>query len=46
MADVQQKLLRHANISTAQQYGSPPMENQRRANSMVVRKILFRKSDK
>jgi hypothetical protein len=42
--DVQQKLLRHAQISTTQQYGGPPMENQRRANSEVVRKLLFRKS--
>lgn len=42
--DVQQKLLRHAHISTTQQYGGPPMENQRRANSVVVRKILFRTS--
>jgi integrase len=42
--DVQQKLLRHAQISTTQQYGGPPMENQRRANSKVVRKLLFRES--
>jgi integrase len=42
--DVQQKLLRHAQISTTQQYGGPPMENQRRANSLVVRKLLFRES--
>jgi|ERR1700722_13286900 hypothetical protein len=42
--DVQQKLLRHAQISTTQEYGGPPMENQRRANSKVVRKLLFRES--
>lgn len=42
--DVQQKLLRHAQISTTQDYGGPPMENQRRANSKVVRQILFRRS--
>jgi integrase len=29
--DVQQKLMRHAQISTTQQYGGPPMENKRRA---------------
>ena len=39
--DVQQKLMRHAQISTTQQYGGPPMENQRRADSKVVRKISF-----
>lgn len=42
--DVQQKLLRHAQITTTQQYGGPPMDNQRRANSQVVRPILLRKS--
>jgi integrase len=42
--DVQQKLRPHAQISTTQQYGGPPMENQRRANSKVVRKLLFRES--
>jgi integrase len=43
--DVQQKLMRHAQILTTQQYGAPPMENQRRANSNVVRKLLpFRKA--
>jgi integrase len=42
--DVQQKLMRHAQISTTQQYGGPPMENQRRANSKVSRKVLFRES--
>ena len=40
--DVQQKLLRHAQLSTTQQYGGPPMENQRRANTKVVRKLLRR----
>jgi len=42
--DVQQKLLRHAHLSTTEQYGGPPMENRRKANSMVARKILSRKS--
>jgi hypothetical protein len=42
--DVQQKLMRHAQKSTTQQYGGPPMENQRRANSKVSRKVLFRQS--
>lgn len=42
--DVQQKLMRHAHISTTQDYGGPPMENRRRANTMVVRQILVRKS--
>jgi integrase len=41
--DVQQKLMRRAHMSTTEQYGGPPMENRRKANSMVVRKILFRK---
>jgi integrase len=38
--DVQQELMRHAQISATQQYGGPPMENQRPANSNVVRKSL------
>lgn len=42
--DVQQKLLRHAQITTTQQYGGPPMDNQRRANSKLVRPILLRNS--
>jgi integrase len=42
--DVQQKLMRHAQISTTQQDGGPPMENQSRANSKVVRRVLFRQS--
>jgi integrase len=42
--DVQQKLMRQAQISTTMQYGGPPMDNQRRANSKVVRSILRRKS--
>jgi integrase len=42
--DVQQKLLRHAQMSTTEQYGGPPMENRRQANSKVNRKILSRKS--
>jgi len=42
--DVQQKLMRQAQISTTMQYGGAPMENRRLANSMVVKKILQRKS--
>ncbi len=44
LIDVQQKLLRHAQISTTQQYGGPPMENQRRANSKVVKNLLSHRS--
>ena len=44
--DVQQKLMRHAHISTTEQYGGPPIENQREANSVVVREILTRKSSR
>lgn len=42
--DVQQKLMRQAQISTTMQYGGPPMDNRRRANSKVVRRILRQKS--
>lgn len=42
--DVQQKLLRHADIRTTTQYGDVPEENKRKANSDVVRTILSRKS--
>jgi integrase len=42
--DVQQKLMRHADLSTTSQYGGPPMENRRQANSNVVRAILVRRS--
>lgn len=42
--DVQQRLMRQANISTTMQCGGAPMENQRRANSTVVRAILKRHS--
>ena len=38
------KLMRHAHLSTMDDYGSPPMENRRQANSVVVRKILMRRS--
>jgi integrase len=44
--DVQQKLMRHAHLSTTEQYGGPPMENRRKANSRVVRQILSRKSSR
>jgi integrase len=42
--DVQQRLLRHAQISTTQKYGGPPMENQRRAHSKVVKNLLSHRS--
>ena len=42
--DVQQKLLRHADIRTTTQYGEVPDENKRKANSAVVRAILNRRS--
>jgi integrase len=44
--EVQQKLLRHADIRTTTLYGGVPMENKRAANSMVVREILIRKSSR
>lgn len=42
--DVQQELLRHADIRTTAQYGEVPMGNKRTANSAVTRTILNRKS--
>jgi integrase len=42
--DVQQRLMRHADIRTTAQYGEVPMENQEQANSQAVRPILVRKS--
>jgi len=42
--EVQQALMRHADISTTMEYGESPMENKREANSTVVREILRRKS--
>jgi hypothetical protein len=42
--EVQQKLLRHADIRTTTLYGGVPMENKRAANSAAVREILIRKS--
>jgi integrase len=44
--EVQQKLLRHADIRTTSLYGNVPMENKREANSAAVRKILIRKSSR
>lgn len=38
--EVQQKLMRHADIRTTMQYGGVPMENKRAANSRAVREIL------
>ena len=42
--DVQQRLMRHADLRTTSQYGEVPMENQRRANSHAIRPILERRS--
>lgn len=42
--EVQQKLLRHADIRTTTQYGDVPLENKRTANSAVARTILIRRS--
>ena len=42
--EVQQKLLRHADIRTTTLYGNVPMENKRAANSAAVREILLRRS--
>jgi hypothetical protein len=44
--EVQQKLMRQADIRTTIGYGGVPMENKRTANSQVVRAILRRKSDR
>lgn len=44
--EVQQKLLRHADIRTTTLYGGVPMENKRAANSSVVREILIRRSSR
>jgi integrase len=42
--EVQQKLMRHADIRTTTQYGEVPMGNKREANSRAVRAILDRRS--
>jgi integrase len=42
--DAQQKLMRHAQLSTTMEYGDTPMENKRKANSNVVKIVLERKS--
>ena len=42
--DVQQKLLRHADIRTTIGYCEVPMDKKRSANTQVVRTILLRKS--
>ena len=42
--EVQQKLLRHADIRTTTLYGNVPMDNKRAANSAAVREILIRRS--
>jgi len=38
--EVQQTLMRHADIATALTYGESSMENQRTANSNLVKEIL------
>jgi len=42
--EVQQKLVRHADIRTTTQYGEVPMGNKRAANTRAVQAILNRKS--
>ena len=42
--EVQQKLMRHADIRTTVGYGELPMDSKREANSKVNRKILNRRS--
>ncbi len=42
--DAQQKLMRHAQLSTTMEYGDTPMENTRKANSKVVKIVVERKS--
>jgi integrase len=42
--EVRKALLRHADLSTTDDYGGPPIEQKRKAHSGVVRKILSRKS--
>ena len=44
--EVQKALMRQADISTTLKYGQSSMENQRTANTMVVREILIRRSQK
>jgi integrase len=42
--DVQQKLMRHAQLTTTMDYGDTPMPNKRKANSNVVKLVLERRS--
>jgi integrase len=44
--EVQKALLRHAHLSTTDEYGGPPMEQRRKANTDVVRSILVRRSSR
>jgi site-specific recombinase XerD len=44
--EVQEALMRQADISTTLKYGQSSMETQRTANRMVVREILIRRSQK
>lgn len=44
--EVQKALMRQADISTTLKYGQSSMENQRKANRLVVREILIRRSMK
>ncbi len=44
--EVQKTLLRHAHLSTTDEYGGPPIEERRKANTKVVRRILIRMSSR
>ena len=44
--EVQKTLLRHAHLSTTDEYGGPPMEERRKSNTDVVRMILVRESSR
>lgn len=44
--EVQKTLLRHAHLSTTDEYGGPPMKDKRTAHTKVVRKILIRRSSR
>lgn len=44
--EVQKTLMRHAHLSTTDEYGGPPMEERRKSNTDVVRMILVRESSR
>ena len=44
--EVQKTLLRHAHLSTTDEYGGPPMEERRKSNTDIVRMILVRESSR